>query len=892
MGVVHLGARPQRPGRGASRCCARTSPTTRTPGPGWPARCDTLGRVQDRGVAAVLDADLDGDRPYVVTRYVPGPPLDEVVAETRPAARRTTCSGSAGAWPQALHAIHAAGVVHRDLKPGNVLMLDGDPVVIDFGIAHVADDVRLTMTGPGDGHARATSRPRWSRARRSPRRPTGGAGRPRWPSPRRGAPPFGRGPMDVVLDRVSRGDADLSGVDPRLAPLLHAALSPDPRRAPDADEVVDALERYAAGRPVTEALPASARGIPSRSPAPSRSGTDRRWGRSRLPVDHEPWAVARPGRPRRACSTPGTQPDDEVSDWQAAWEGGPGEPDPRIGRPKRTGTPLALLLALVVAVAADPARGCRRARAGLVAGLARTADRSVTSLVLRRHTTGRRRSDVPLAVAASPWHLRRRRAGHASSGCLAAAASVGVSCASSALRSRPWRSPGVSPAAECCGPAGGRRAAGAARAHGGARAARRCAAARAASCGEWCRAGPHEVVAGALWSAAGLGTWCVRPARRCGGRGRSRAVGGRWPAMASPQGASGACGTVGGLRRVDDRPAGRPTRPAGPQGGLRRPPVPRADLARRGAHRDAADGRVAAAHALPQPPGPQAAAEEREARASLDLALRVGELMLRCGAGAPQVESRVIAVAAAAGLDNLEVDITLQSLLVQCTTAVGRADHHAARRALGDPGLRPARRRSTSSSRTSWPAATTARRRPPGCARSAGRRGSGPGGRCAARWACSRPAVAIMLGAGLVAALVAGGSALLVGYAARVARARWPARTSTSAPIGGFLATIIAWGAFSLGAQRVAAGDARRSSPSSSPAASRCCCPGAPSPPRSRTPSPGYSVTGAGRHVRGVPHHGRDHPRRRHRPVPDAWRSTTAVRPGAGLPVDHGDRGP
>ncbi len=67
----------------------------------------------------------------------------------------------------------------------------------------------------------------------------------------------------------------------------------------------------------------------------------------------------------------------------------------------------------------------------------------------------------------------------------------------------------------------------------------------------------------------------------------------------------------------------------------------------------------------------QAAAQEREARASLDLALRVGELMLRCGAGAPQVESSVVAVAAAAGLDNLEVDITLQSLLIQCTTAAG-----------------------------------------------------------------------------------------------------------------------------------------------------------------------------------------------------------------------------
>jgi uncharacterized membrane protein YjjP (DUF1212 family) len=60
-----------------------------------------------------------------------------------------------------------------------------------------------------------------------------------------------------------------------------------------------------------------------------------------------------------------------------------------------------------------------------------------------------------------------------------------------------------------------------------------------------------------------------------------------------------------------------------------------------------------------------------EASTAMELAVRTGELMLRCGAGARDVESCVIAVAAACGLDNLEVDITNQSLLVQCRTPAG-----------------------------------------------------------------------------------------------------------------------------------------------------------------------------------------------------------------------------
>ncbi|MCE1177780.1 MAG: threonine/serine exporter family protein [Micrococcales bacterium] len=66
------------------------------------------------------------------------------------------------------------------------------------------------------------------------------------------------------------------------------------------------------------------------------------------------------------------------------------------------------------------------------------------------------------------------------------------------------------------------------------------------------------------------------------------------------------------------------------------------------------------------------ARDEQAAREALDLSLRVGELMFRCGAGAPQVEASVIAVAESAGLHRLELDITNQSLVAQCSTDAGR----------------------------------------------------------------------------------------------------------------------------------------------------------------------------------------------------------------------------
>ena len=433
----------------------------------------TLSRITSPRVAPIIDADVDGVTPYIVTRYVPGPSLDDYVAERGllpPADLHRVASGLA----EALDAIHSAGVVHRDVKPGNVLLVDGDPVLIDFGIAHVADDIRLTMTGlvmgtpgylapevvGGDDVTPATDWWGWAAT-------TAFAAS--------GTPPFGTGPMSAVLARVSAGDPDLEAVDPRIEPLLYAALSPHAADRPHHDEVVAALERYAHGAPVTEAiqvrrvrpqtqrlatpptaalplpppppppLPARRRPVSEPWPAPVPSVPRRRvcraagsrwprpgarasvrdplpapivstgrpagppgWEQAR-PVGQQPASPApvriapAPQQPPPPPGRPGEPVPDSESDWDAARLGHGQWGDPRIGRPNRSGTLLALLAVLAAVTASAPLV----AVLGLLAWvtLARTADRSVTSLVMRRYERGARGSDVAVAVATSPWHL-------------------------------------------------------------------------------------------------------------------------------------------------------------------------------------------------------------------------------------------------------------------------------------------------------------------------------------------------------------------------------------------------------------------------------------------------------------------------------------------------------
>lgn len=199
----------------------------------------TMRLVRGAQVAEVLDADVRADPPYIVTRYVRGPSLAKVINDHGPLREHALASFALG-LAGALVPVHRAGLVHRDVKPGNVLLADNGPVLIDFGLARATDGTRLTAAGLVAGTPSYLAPE--TVLGRSPTTATDIHG---WAATvvyaASGASPFGAGPDVAVMDRIRRGAVDLERVPAGWRGLLSWALSVDPQERPDLPEVLREL---------------------------------------------------------------------------------------------------------------------------------------------------------------------------------------------------------------------------------------------------------------------------------------------------------------------------------------------------------------------------------------------------------------------------------------------------------------------------------------------------------------------------------------------------------------------------------------------------------------------------------------------------------------------------
>lgn len=182
-----------------------------------------LRRIKSPYVAQILDAEFDEAEKFIVTELVTGLSLQEDVVEN---GRYTEedLEELAHKLGEALQCIHQAGVLHRDLKPSNIMISEAGPVIIDFGIAQLAEDTRLTRQGLL-AHTPGYCDPRVLRGAAPDSAADWWALTAVLAYAATGVPPFGAGLPDVIMQRVLFELPDLPNLAPDLADLFTLALS-------------------------------------------------------------------------------------------------------------------------------------------------------------------------------------------------------------------------------------------------------------------------------------------------------------------------------------------------------------------------------------------------------------------------------------------------------------------------------------------------------------------------------------------------------------------------------------------------------------------------------------------------------------------------------------------
>ena len=185
--------------------------------------------------AQVVDADPDAERPWMVTAFVAGPSLEQILGEYQALPLDSVRVLGAGV-AEALGAIHAAGLIHRDLKPSNILLAEDGPHVIDFGIARAIDASGVTARSGTTGFTA----------------PEVLLGQPLTSAcdvfalgmvlaHAVGIRPFGLGLPEAIAYRVVHEEPDLTGLDPAIREVVAACLAKEPSERPTTAKILELL---------------------------------------------------------------------------------------------------------------------------------------------------------------------------------------------------------------------------------------------------------------------------------------------------------------------------------------------------------------------------------------------------------------------------------------------------------------------------------------------------------------------------------------------------------------------------------------------------------------------------------------------------------------------------
>ncbi|MFE7583336.1 PQQ-binding-like beta-propeller repeat protein [Streptomyces gardneri] len=198
------------------------------------------GLVSSPYAAAPVGGDADAEVPWLATAYVPGPSLSQAVRRGGALPVATVRAVGAGV-ALALADLHAAGVLHRDLKPGNVMLSVDGPRLIDFGIARSNTATTMTATGVMVGTPAFMSPEHVAGARRVTAASDVFCLGSLLCYAATGEDPFGDGPLAAVLYRVSQAEADLERVPEELREAVAACLALDPADRPTPERLAELL---------------------------------------------------------------------------------------------------------------------------------------------------------------------------------------------------------------------------------------------------------------------------------------------------------------------------------------------------------------------------------------------------------------------------------------------------------------------------------------------------------------------------------------------------------------------------------------------------------------------------------------------------------------------------